>query len=129
MSAHGRAAYCSRSINVYSDVLSNPAANHEFAEFFRNKIRSIVDDPQTAADLCPTDYPSATKRPCLDTNYYATYNLPHVRLVNVRKHPIRQDHRNRHRYRRRVFIFDAIVFATGFDAVTGALTAVDITGP
>ena len=77
-------------ITVYSDVLSNPAANHEFAEFFRNKIRAIVDDPQTAADLCPTDHPIGTKRPCLDTNYYATYNLPHVRLVNVRKHPIRQ---------------------------------------
>ena len=89
-------------INVYADVLSNPAANHEFAEFFRNKIRAIVDDPQTASDLCPTDYPVATKRPCLDTNYYATYNLPHVRLVNVRKHPIRQSHRNRHRHRRRI---------------------------
>ena len=76
-------------INVYADVLSNPAANHEFAEFFRNKIRAIVDDPETASDLCPTDYPVATKRPCLDTDYYATYNLPHVRLVNVRKHPIR----------------------------------------
>ena len=72
---------------VFADVLSNPAANHEFAEFFRNKIRSIVDDPQTAADLCPTDHPIGTKRPCLDTNYYATYNLPHVRLVNVRQPP------------------------------------------
>ena len=115
-------------INVYADVLSNPAANHEFAEFFRNKIRAIVDDPQTASDLCPTDHPIATKRPCLDTNYYATYNLPHVRLVNVRKHPIRQVTETGIDTADESFTFDAIVFATGFDAVTGAITAVDITG-
>ena len=115
-------------ITVYSDVLSNPAANHEFAEFFRNKIRSIVDDPQTAADLCPTDHPIGTKRPCLDTNYYATYNLPHVRLVNVRKHPIRQVTETGIDTSDESFILDAIVFATGFDAVTGALTAFDIRG-
>jgi cation diffusion facilitator CzcD-associated flavoprotein CzcO/acetyl esterase/lipase len=116
------------SINVYADVLSNPAANHEFAEFFRNKIRSIVDDPQTAADLCPTDHPIATKRPCLDTNYYATYNLPHVRLVNVRKHPIREVTETGIDTADESFTLDAIVFATGFDAVTGAITAVDIRG-
>src|ERR1700741_2546419 len=115
-------------INVYADVLSNPAANHEFAEFFRNKIRAIVDDPQTASDLCPTDYPVATKRPCLDTDYYATYNLPHVRLVNVRKHPIRQVTETGIDTADEAFTFDAIVFATGFDAVTGAITAVDIPG-
>ena len=116
------------SINVFADVLSNPAANHEFAEFVRNKIRSIVDDPQTAFDLCPTDYPIGTKRPCLDTNYYATYNLPHVRLVNVRKHPIRQVTEAGIDTVDESFTFDVIVFATGFDAVTGAITAVDIQG-
>ncbi|MCV7402463.1 alpha/beta hydrolase fold domain-containing protein [Mycobacterium fragae] len=115
-------------INVYADVLSNPAANDAFAEFFRNKIRSIVDDPQTAADLCPTDHPIATKRPCLDTDYYATYNLPHVRLVNVRKHPIRQVTETGIETADESFTVDAIVFATGFDAVTGAITAVDIKG-
>ena len=113
---------------VFADVLSNPAANHEFAEFFRNKIRSIVDDPQTAADLCPTDHPIGTKRPCLDTNYYATYNLPNVRLVNVRKHPIRDVTETGIDTADESFTFDAIVFATGFDAVTGAITAVDIRG-
>lgn len=115
-------------VNVYADVLSNPAANDAFAEFFRNKIRSIVDDPQTAADLCPTDHPIATKRPCLDTDYYATYNLPHVRLVNVRKHPIRQVTETGIETADESFTVDAIVFATGFDAVTGAITAVDIKG-
>jgi cation diffusion facilitator CzcD-associated flavoprotein CzcO/acetyl esterase/lipase len=113
---------------VFADVLSNPAANHECAEFFRHKIRSIVDDPETAADLCPTDHPIGTKRPCLDTNYYATYNLPHVRLVNVRKHPIRQITETGIDTADESFAFDTIVFATGFDAVTGAITAVDIRG-
>ncbi|MEB3982432.1 alpha/beta hydrolase fold domain-containing protein [Mycobacterium sp. 663a-19] len=115
-------------INVFADVLSNPAANHEYAEFVRNKIRSIVDDPQTAADLCPTDHPLGTKRPCLDSNYYATYNLPHVRLVNVRKHPIRRVTETGIDTADESFALDAIVFATGFDAVTGAITAVDFTG-
>jgi cation diffusion facilitator CzcD-associated flavoprotein CzcO/acetyl esterase/lipase len=113
---------------TFADVLSNPAANHEFAEFFRNKIRGIVDDPETAAELCPTDHPIGTKRPCLDTNYYATYNLPHVHLVNVRKHPIRQITETGIDTADESFAFDTIVFATGFDAVTGAITAVDITG-
>ena len=113
---------------VFADVLSNAAANHEVAEFFRNKIRAIVDDPQTAAELCPTDHPIGTKRPCLDTNYYATYNRPNVRLVNVRKHPIRSVTEAGIDTADESFSFDAIVFATGFDAVTGAITAVDITG-
>ena len=115
-------------INVYADVLSDPAANAEFAEFFRNKIRSIVKEPQTASDLCPTDHPIGTKRPCLDTDYYATYNLPHVHLINVRKHPIRQITETGIDTVDESFTVDAIVFATGFDAVTGAITAVDITG-
>ncbi len=115
-------------VNVFADVLTDPAANHEFAEFVRNKIRSIVDDPQTAADLCPTDHPIATKRPCLDTNYYATYNLPNVRLVNVRKHPIQHVTESGLDTVDESFALDAIVFATGFDAVTGAITAVDIRG-
>ncbi|WP_082966867.1 FAD-dependent oxidoreductase [Mycobacterium sp. 852002-51163_SCH5372311] len=115
-------------LTVFADVGTNAAANHEFAEFVRNKIRSIVDDPQTADDLCPTDHPIGTKRPCLDTNYYATYNLPHVRLVNVRKHPIRQVTETGIDTADESFTFDAIVFATGFDAVTGAITAVDFRG-
>ena len=116
-------------INVYADVLSNPAANDEFAEFFRNKIRAIVDDPQTATDLCPTDYPFGTKRPCLDTNYYATYNLPHVRLVDLRKHPIRQDHRDRHRHRRRVVRVRRDRLRHRLRRHDGRDAAVDITGP
>jgi cation diffusion facilitator CzcD-associated flavoprotein CzcO/acetyl esterase/lipase len=116
------------SFTVYADVLSNPAANHEFAEFVRNKIRSIVNDPQTALELCPIEYPIGTKRPCLDTNYYATYNQPHVRLVNIRKHPIREITETGIDTADESFAVDMIVFATGFDAMTGAIAAVDIRG-
>ena len=66
----------------------------------REKIRSIVVDPDTAEALCPKDHPFGTKRPCLDTNYFETYNLPHVRLVDLRKHPIATHHRVGHRHRR-----------------------------
>ncbi|MBE1546358.1 cation diffusion facilitator CzcD-associated flavoprotein CzcO/acetyl esterase/lipase [Mycobacterium sp. OAS707] len=117
-----------QSFTVFADVLSNPAANDEFAEFVRNKIRSIVDDPQTALELCPGEYHIGTKRPCLDTNYYATYNLPHVRLVNIRKHPIREITQTGIDTADESFPVDVIVFATGFDAMTGAITAVDIKG-
>lgn len=75
-------------LGTFSDVLTNRDANEIVAENVRRKIREIVDDPETAEMLCPTDHPFGTKRPCLDTNYYATYNLPHVRLVDLRKHPI-----------------------------------------
>ena len=69
----------------YNDVLSNPEANETVGEFVRGKIRSIVDDPETAEALCPTTHYILTKRTCLDTNYYETYNLPHVRLVDLRQ--------------------------------------------
>ena len=77
-------------LGVYADVLSNPAANDELAEFFREQDPLDRARPADRAMLCPTDYPFGTKRPCLDTNYFATYNLPHVRLVDLRAHPIRQ---------------------------------------
>ena len=115
-------------VGVYADVLSNRAANDSLAEFFRTKIRSIVNDPQTASMLCPTDHPIGTKRPCLDTNYYATFNLPHVRLVDIRTNPIRHITNRGIDTVDESFEFDAIVFATGFDALTGAITAVDIVG-
>jgi cation diffusion facilitator CzcD-associated flavoprotein CzcO/acetyl esterase/lipase len=115
-------------LGVYADLLINPAANAELAEFLRRKIRSIVHDPETADALCPTDHPFGTKRPCLDTNYFATYNLPHVRLVDLRKHPFRSITEAGIDTVDESFEFDAIVFATGFDAMTGAIVAVDIRG-
>jgi len=115
-------------LGVYADLMVNPDANAELAGFLHDKIRSIVDDPETADTLCPKDHPFGTKRPCLDTNYFATYNLPHVRLVDLRKHPFRSITESGIDTVDESLEFDAIVFATGFDAMTGALVAVDITG-
>ncbi len=115
-------------ILVFNDILVNPAANEALAEFLREKIRSIVNDPETAEALCPRDHPFGTKRPCLDTNYFATYNLPHVRLVDLRKNPIVTITETGIDTAEESFEFDALVFATGFDAMTGALVGVDITG-
>jgi cation diffusion facilitator CzcD-associated flavoprotein CzcO/acetyl esterase/lipase len=112
----------------FMDLLVSEEANNTYAEFIRNKIRSIVDDPATAEALCPNDHPVGTKRPCLDTNYYETYNLPHVRLVNVRETPITTITETGIDTAAESMDFDAIVFATGFDAMTGAIVAVDITG-
>jgi cyclohexanone monooxygenase len=112
----------------FNDLLSNKEANDTACEFIRKKIRSIVKDPQTAEDLCPFDHPMGTKRPCLDTNYYATFNRDNVELVNLRRTPIVEVTATGVRTTEREITFDALVFATGFDAMTGALVAVDIQG-
>ena len=75
-------------LGVFADQGVNPSSNEIVAEMIREKIRSIVDDPETAETLCPKDHYFGTKRPCLDTGYFETYNLPHVRLVDLRKRPI-----------------------------------------
>jgi cation diffusion facilitator CzcD-associated flavoprotein CzcO/acetyl esterase/lipase len=115
-------------LGVFNDILVNPAANEIVAEMMREKIRSIVHDPATAELLCPKDHPFGTKRPCLDTGYFETFNLPHVRLVDLRAHPIRSITETGIDLVDESFEFDAIVFATGFDAMTGAIVSVDITG-
>ncbi len=115
-------------LGVYNDLLTNPAANDTLAEFIRNKIRSIVDDPEVAETLCPTDYPFGTKRPCLDTGYYETFNLDHVSLVDLRKQPITRITTTGIETTDAAYEFDAIVYATGFDAMTGAIVSVDIEG-
>ena len=74
-------------LNVFADLMTNQDANEQFAEFARDKIRATVTDPATADALCPSGFPFGSKRPCLDTDYYATYNLPHVRLVDLRATP------------------------------------------
>ncbi len=112
----------------FPDILVNEAANETLCEFLRGKIRSIVRDPITAEALCPKDVYYATKRPCLDTNYYETFNLPHVRLVDLRSTPITSITETGIDTTGPSFAFDAIVFATGFDAMTGAIVAVDVQG-
>jgi hypothetical protein len=83
-----------------------------------------VTDPETADALTPHDHPFGSKRPCLETNYYATYNRPNVTLVNLRQEPITSIMASGIKTDRRTFDVDVIVFATGFDAMTGAITAV-----
>jgi cyclohexanone monooxygenase len=113
----------------YTDLLTNKAANDTAADFVRNKIRQTVKDPETAEALCPNDHPIGTKRLILDTNYYQTYNLPHVKLVNIRTNPIEEiTEWGIKTSDGRAYEIDAIVFATGFDAMTGAMKEIDVKG-
>ncbi len=113
---------------AYTDILTSQEANDTAAEFFRAKIRSIVRDPVLADVLCPSDYPLGTKRLCVDTDYYATFNRDNVTLVDVRKGPIEAITPAGVRTAEAEYAVDAIVFATGFDAMTGALLKIDIRG-
>jgi len=125
---------------TFNDTLANAESNETLRAFIHDKIRSTVDDPDVAEALCPTNHYVGTKRACLDSNYYETYNLPHVRLVDLRTNPISTitetglvtsdpDGGNGGDVGGdESFEFDAIVFATGFDAMTGAIVGVDITG-
>ncbi|MEO8145098.1 MAG: NAD(P)/FAD-dependent oxidoreductase [Betaproteobacteria bacterium] len=110
----------------YTDLLTSKEANDTAAEFVRNKIRSIVRDPATAELLCPDDHPIGTKRLVLDTGYYETYNRGNVALVDARKAPIQEITPHGLRTSEAAYELDAIVFATGFDAMTGALKEIDV---
>jgi len=111
---------------AYKDLLVDKAANDTASEFVRQKIRGIVKDPAVAELLAPKDHPIGTKRLCLDTGYYETYNRDNVTLVDVRSDPIQAITEAGLRTTTSEFAFDAIVFATGFDAMTGALREIDI---
>jgi len=115
-------------LGTYADHISDRRANELVAEFVRDKIRSIVHDPETAELLCPTNHPIGSKRMCVDTGYYETFNLPHVRLVDLRAHPIATITETGVDLVDESLPFDVLVFATGFDAMTGALVGVDIAG-
>jgi cation diffusion facilitator CzcD-associated flavoprotein CzcO len=115
-------------ITSYTDTLVNKASNDTLADFIRGKIRAIVDDPEVAEILCPTSHPVGTKRPLLDSGYYATFNEEHVHLVDLRSTPLLEITERGIRTTEAEYAFDAIVLATGFDAMTGALLAIDITG-
>jgi cyclohexanone monooxygenase len=114
-------------LTTYTDLAVNQEANDTAKAFVHRKIREIVTVPQTAADLCP-EYPVGTKRPCLDTDYYATYNRPNVHLVNLQREPLVEITEKGVRTATGEYEFDVIVYATGFDAMTGSLTNVDIRG-
>ena len=112
----------------FQSVMVDEKLNDAMANAVRDHIKSIVKDPEVAEELLPFDHPVGTKRPCLDTDYYETYNRDNVTLVNIRKNPISavtsegivaggKEHK-----------LDAIIYATGFDAVTGPLLHIDIRG-
>jgi len=110
----------------FIDQMMVREVNDHVAEFVRGKIRETVKDPETAEMLCPTNTIGA-KRLCVDIDYFETYNEPHVHLVDVSKHPVSISE-NGVVVAGREHPVDAIVYATGFDAMTGALLAVDIRG-
>ena len=114
-------------MSAFGDLSLNEEANFHAAEFVRNKIRSIVIDPATAELLCPTTI-IGCKRLCADTGYFETFNRDNVSLVDVSQQPIDALTADGLNVAGREFMFDAIVFATGFDAMTGALLNIDIQG-
>jgi cation diffusion facilitator CzcD-associated flavoprotein CzcO len=113
---------------AFNDLIFNKASNDTASEFVRDKIREMVKDPAKAELLAPTSHPIGTKRICVDTDYYLTYNRPNVDLVDVRDTPIEAVTPDGLRVGGKEYQFDAIVFATGFDAMTGALTRMGIVG-
>lgn len=114
---------------AFADLLQDKAANDTAAEFIKAKIRETVADPETAEALADIDHPYAAKRPPIDTGYFETFNRENVTLVNIRKDPIRRITAHGVELESgAVHEVDAIVFATGFDALTGPLLSIDFRG-
>lgn len=121
-------------LGAFNDALTNPESNRLIADFVRDKIRSTVRNPDTARKLTPDDI-IGCKRLCVDTEYYETFNRPNVSLIDLREQPIERFTANGLVVRSATgsrsseqHEFDAIVFATGFDAMTGAISKISITG-
>jgi cyclohexanone monooxygenase len=113
---------------AYNDLVVNMEANQTVAEFVRGKICATVHDPAVAEILTPVDYPFGTKRLCVDIDYFETSNRANVTLVDLRRDPIEEIVPRGIRTRSREFALDSIVFAIGFDAMTGPLFDIDIRG-
>jgi len=111
---------------AFNDLILDRRANDSAAEFVRDRIRETVRNQAVAELLAPKNHPIGTKRICVDTDYYGTYNRENVTLVDVRTTPITEITPNGVRAGDVEYRFDAIVFATGFDAMTGALLKIDI---
>jgi cyclohexanone monooxygenase len=112
----------------FRDFLVDERANAKAAEFVRSKIRETVRDPAVAELLVPRDYPIGAKRLCQDEGYFETFNRDDVTLVDIRSTPIEEITPSGIRTAADAYELDVIVFATGFDALTGALLAIDIRG-
>jgi cation diffusion facilitator CzcD-associated flavoprotein CzcO len=112
---------------AFPDTMRDLRANALAAEFVRQKIRATVKDAATAERLCPQQ-PIGCKRLCVDTGYYETFNLPQVRLVDVKAQPIEGFTPNGLQVQGEHHALDAVILATGFDAISGAFTRLDIQG-
>lgn len=115
-------------LGAFNNLLTDGAANETAADFVRKKIREIVKDIGIAELLCPNDHPIGTKRICIDSNYYQTFNRDNVDLVDVSTASIDRLTQTGIETNGQSYTFDSIVFATGFDAMTGALFKIDICG-
>ncbi|KUM26649.1 cyclohexanone monooxygenase [Mesorhizobium loti] len=113
---------------AFSDLLKNADANETAALFVRGKIRSVVNDQKVAEILTPVDHPIGAKRICADTKYFETFNRDNVTLVDLRSNPIREASSNGILVGSELYEIDSLVLATGFDAMTGALSKIDIVG-
>jgi cyclohexanone monooxygenase len=115
-------------LGSFNNLLTDQEANETASEFVREQIRHTVKDPETAELLAPKTYPIGTKRICIDTEYFETYNRDNVDLVDISDEPIEQFMPNGLVANGKSYKFNSIVFATGFDAMTGTLFNVDIRG-
>jgi cation diffusion facilitator CzcD-associated flavoprotein CzcO len=115
-------------MNTFADLFVNPDANATAIDFLHEKVRATVLNPKLAEQLLAQGYPAFAKRLCVDTDYHQTFNRPNVTLVDIRQHPIRELTETGLRTDEALYELDSIVFATGFDAMTGALGAIDIRG-
>jgi cyclohexanone monooxygenase len=115
-------------MSSYNDLLFDKNANDTAAAFIREKIAEIVKDPETARLLQPDNHPIGSKRICVDTDYYATFNRPNVKLVDLRTSPIDRVTEGGVRAGAKDYPVDALVLATGFDAMTGSVAKIDIRG-
>ena len=115
-------------LGSFNDLLINADANYTAAEYVRQQIKRVVKDKETAEILCPRSYPIGTKRICIDTGYFETYNRENVKLVDISKKPIQRLVTDGIIVDDQLYPFDSIIFATGFDAMTGSIFNVDIKG-
>jgi cyclohexanone monooxygenase len=113
-------------MHAYTDLVKVREANELAAQFVRDKIAATVRDPETAKKLMPSSYPIGTKRICLDTDYYQTYNRDNVSLINLLDEPLQTISPTGVRTSRQEYQADVLICATGFDAMTGSLLAMDI---
>ena len=115
-------------LGSFNDLLTNADANYTAAEYVRQQIKRVVKDKETAEILCPRSYPIGTKRICIDTGYFETYNRENVKLVDISKKHIQRLVTDGIIVDDQLYPFDSIIFATGFDAMTGSIFNVDIKG-